>query len=121
MDKLPFKDPAWGLYHGEEAKVSVRVEACGSGGSEAFLAVEFYLDSAIDGYDRMTFDIPLSNVRLLLAKDKAQEKLAGLENRLREAVNEECSCGGKGPSDEGVCTACRIWHHAITLEHLRND
>ena len=29
---------------------------------------------------------------------------------LRNVVNEYCDCGGLGPSDAGVCTACLIWH-----------
>ncbi len=27
-----------------------------------------------------------------------------------DAVNEHCTCGGKGPQDEGVCAACQDWH-----------
>lgn len=29
---------------------------------------------------------------------------------LRIAVNEFCSCGGKGPQDPGACPACLVWH-----------
>ena len=31
-------------------------------------------------------------------------------NRLWNAVNAECSCGGEGPNDPGVCDACLVWH-----------
>ena len=29
---------------------------------------------------------------------------------VRAAVNASCTCGGRGPEDEGVCPACRVWH-----------
>jgi len=29
---------------------------------------------------------------------------------VRRAVNVVCSCGGKGPQDEGICPACLVWH-----------
>lgn len=33
------------------------------------------------------------------------------ENRvLVEAVNLSCTCGGRGPHDDGVCPACMVWH-----------
>ena len=32
--------------------------------------------------------------------------------RLREAVNEHCSCGGMGPGDRQACGACLVWHSA---------
>lgn len=31
-------------------------------------------------------------------------------DKLREAVNEECSCGGCGPDDPQACQACMVWH-----------
>jgi len=31
-------------------------------------------------------------------------------NQLRLAVNESCTCGGKGVGDEGACPACLVWH-----------
>jgi len=33
-----------------------------------------------------------------------------IEQRLSRAVNEVCSCGGRGPEDEGVCDACMVYH-----------
>lgn len=27
-----------------------------------------------------------------------------------DAVNASCTCGGKGPGDEGVCPACAVYH-----------
>jgi len=32
------------------------------------------------------------------------------KSALNEAVRECCTCGGKGPRDEGVCPACEVWH-----------
>lgn len=31
------------------------------------------------------------------------------EAEITQAVNEACSCGGKGPED-GCCQACEVWH-----------
>ena len=31
-------------------------------------------------------------------------------DELRIAVNEYCTCGGRGPHDEGACPACLVWH-----------
>jgi hypothetical protein len=35
------------------------------------------------------------------------------QNALREAVNENCSCGGNGPG-EG-CAACEVWHATLGM------
>ncbi len=40
----------------------------------------------------------------------AREAVAAERERLHSAINEECSCGGMGPRDPGVCAACRVWH-----------
>jgi hypothetical protein len=34
----------------------------------------------------------------------------GLARRVRLAVNEWCSCGGRGPDDEAACSACHVLH-----------
>lgn len=41
----------------------------------------------------------------LLAEGARQER-----ERLRNAVNEECTCGGNGPDDPNCCLACKVWH-----------
>ena len=43
----------------------------------------------------------------LLAAPAAQGQYM---EQLRVAVNDACSCGGKGPQDDGVCPACMVWH-----------
>ena len=61
---------------------------------------------------------PESLQNILEERDELREKLATLServrnetrNRLYEAVNAECCCGGKGPDDPGVCMACVVWH-----------
>jgi hypothetical protein len=35
---------------------------------------------------------------------------SALERRVRLAVNEWCSCGGRGPDDEAACSACHVLH-----------
>jgi hypothetical protein len=37
------------------------------------------------------------------------DRLIKLET-LERVVNMACSCGGKGPNDDGVCPACMVWH-----------
>ena len=45
------------------------------------------------------------------------QREAAKEMRLRfqDAINATCSCGGKGPDDDGVCPACQVWHRALPL------
>lgn len=38
-----------------------------------------------------------------------QTNSAWTEAQVMRAVNESCSCGGKGP-DDGCCQACEVWH-----------
>lgn len=38
-----------------------------------------------------------------------------LLNVLREAVNDSCTCGGRGPDDPDCCPACSVWH--LVMEH----
>jgi hypothetical protein len=33
-----------------------------------------------------------------------------ITEKLGEAVNEYCTCGGRGPEDSRACPACLIWH-----------
>ena len=42
---------------------------------------------------------------------KLLETLRGVwtEQEIVNAVNNSCSCGGKGP-DDGCCQACEVWH-----------
>ena len=40
-----------------------------------------------------------------------EETFRFLERMVSMAVNEECSCGGRGPDDPGVCPACMVYHH----------
>jgi hypothetical protein len=44
---------------------------------------------------------------------RAKEAMAGVDTWTRWdvqcAVNDTCSCGGKGPQD-GCCPACEVWH-----------
>jgi len=35
------------------------------------------------------------------------------ERELEDAVNDSCSCGGKGP-DDGCCLACEVWYRIMT-------
>ena len=37
-------------------------------------------------------------------------------DELRKAVNVSCTCGGKGPNDDGVCPACMVWHEMVTFK-----
>ena len=30
--------------------------------------------------------------------------------KLGSAVNNHCTCGGRGPEDTGACPACLVWH-----------
>lgn len=46
--------------------------------------------------------------------DERERCTREIQKRVREAVNEECECGGLGPNDSGVCTACCIWHRVYT-------
>ncbi len=34
---------------------------------------------------------------------------------IREAVNNQCTCGGGGPEDEHTCPACQVWHELVLL------
>lgn len=34
------------------------------------------------------------------------------------AVNNQCTCGGRGPKDKGVCPACMVWHQLVRPEAL---
>ena len=39
---------------------------------------------------------------------------------IRNAVNESCSCGGRGPTDPEMCQACEVWwriRYANTVDH----
>ena len=36
---------------------------------------------------------------------------------LRKLVDHLCSCGGRGPNDEGVCKACVFWHDTLNPNH----
>lgn len=29
---------------------------------------------------------------------------------IREACNDACTCGGRGPNDPLMCPACQVWH-----------
>ena len=42
------------------------------------------------------------------------------ERQVVNAVNESCSCGGKGP-DDGCCQACEVWHrlHGLAVDTKR--
>lgn len=35
---------------------------------------------------------------------------------LDRAVNAECSCGGRGATDEFACQACMVWHRTMAAE-----
>lgn len=37
-------------------------------------------------------------------------KWSKTRNEINDAVNASCTCGGRGPQDEGVCPACQVWH-----------
>jgi len=39
------------------------------------------------------------------------------KRKVSMACNEECSCGGKGPNDPGVCQACMVYHHLFSGTH----
>ena len=41
------------------------------------------------------------------------------KEELRNAVNENCSCGGRGPG-EGECPACAVWHQLVTNRDKRS-
>jgi len=43
------------------------------------------------------------------------QQLRFSENELRNAVNEYCTCGGKGPEDPDACPACMVWHYLVTF------
>ena len=36
------------------------------------------------------------------------------ERMVGMAASEECSCGGRGPFDPGVCQACMVYHHLFS-------
>jgi hypothetical protein len=65
-------------------------------------------------YGRLHDALPYSSACGPALMDQAARRIAELEagemRRLRRAVNSSCSCGGKGPDDEGACGACRVWH-----------
>jgi hypothetical protein len=50
-------------------------------------------------------DIVAEEMTKLLPNDHA----TWTEQELMRAVNESCSCGGKGP-DDGCCQSCEVWH-----------
>lgn len=33
--------------------------------------------------------------------------------QLLAAVNQSCSCGGRGPDDKEACPACEVWHRLM--------
>lgn len=43
-------------------------------------------------------------------KGEVASEREALERRVRLAVNEWCSCGGRGPDDEDACSACHVLH-----------
>jgi hypothetical protein len=43
-------------------------------------------------------------------KGEVASEREALERRVRLAVNEWCSCGGRGPDDEAACSACHVLH-----------
>ncbi len=46
-----------------------------------------------------------------MPKPKEPDPLvARIVERLGQAVNEHCSCGGRGPEDARACPACLVWH-----------
>jgi len=53
--------------------------------------------------------------------EEAWEKEALLLQRrtfvriLHLAVNDSCTCGGRGPDDPDCCPACSVWH--LVMEH----
>lgn len=44
----------------------------------------------------------------------AKEIVKHFERALMMAVNEECSCGGGGPTDPHTCPACMVYHRLTT-------
>ena len=50
-----------------------------------------------------------------MSADIAQigEELALMRDRMTEVANDKCSCGGKGPDDEGSCEWCVIFHYVV--------
>lgn len=39
--------------------------------------------------------------------------------RVVEATNDECTCGGLGPEDPGICVACGIYHRLKAHARVR--
>jgi hypothetical protein len=56
--------------------------------------------------------------------EEATKRRSDAELQIRaweEAVNASCSCGGKGPLDDGVCQACAVYHRAKRSTEKQND
>lgn len=49
-------------------------------------------------------------------RDAAVQRHAALARRVKLAVNEWCSCGGRGPDDEAACSACHVLHMVFEKE-----
>ena len=41
------------------------------------------------------------------------------QRRLRNAVNEWCACGGRGPDDAQCCPACQVYHAVLRQERRK--
>lgn len=47
--------------------------------------------------------------------DRLTRELEAARRNLEAVTNAECTCGGMGPNDYGVCGACRVWHRFKAL------